>query len=52
MIRPANSAAQPDPVSRRARITISTAAPVMLMTEGMRSTAGLLPSTTQPCISR
>ena len=52
MIRPANSPAQPDPVSRRPMITISATATAMAITDGMRMTAGLVPSTIQPCISR
>ncbi len=52
MISPANSAAQPDPVSCRARMAISPAATTMLSTDGMRMTAGLVPTAIQPCISR
>ena len=52
MIRPANSPAQPDPVSRLPMITISAAATAIAITDGMRKTTGLEPSATQPCISR
>ena len=52
MIRPANSPAQPDPVSRRPMITISTAATAIAITDGMRRITGLEPSATQPCMSR
>jgi len=48
MIRPANSPAQPDPVSRLPMITISTAATVIAITDGTRRSAGLEPSATQP----
>ena len=35
-----------------ARMAISPAATIMLSTDGMRSTAGLVPTVIQPCISR
>jgi hypothetical protein len=52
MISPANSPAQPDPVSRRPTIAVIATAAAMAMTEGMRMTAGLVPTATQPCSSR
>ena len=52
MIRPANSAAQPEPVSRQAIIATRAAAAVIAITEGIRITVGLVPTTIQPCISR
>jgi hypothetical protein len=52
MIRPASSPAQPDPVSRRARTTIMAPAATMPITEGTRMTAGLVPTTIQPCSIR
>ncbi len=51
-IRPANSPAHPDPVSRRPMITIRAAATAMAITEGMRITTGLVPTAIQPCSSR
>ena len=52
MIRPANSPAQADPVSRRATITTSPAATVMKTTEGMRMIVGVEPTAIQQCSSR
>jgi len=52
MIRPANSAAQPEPVSRRARIAVSATAATIASTEGIRSTVGLEPTATQTCMIR
>ena len=49
---PANRPAQPDPVSRRPMITVRATATTMAITEGMRITAGLVPTAIQPCISR
>src|SRR5215467_8551189 len=47
MIRPANSPAQPDPVSRLPMTTISAAATAIAITDGMRRATGLEPSATQ-----
>jgi hypothetical protein len=52
MISPANSPVHADPVSRRASIATSTAAPVIAITEGTRMAAGLVPSFIQPCMNR
>lgn len=49
MIRPANRAAQPDPVSRRAMMATMAAAAAMQITDGTRITAGLVPTAIQPC---
>ncbi len=52
MISPANSAVRPEPVSRRTTIAVIATAAIIAITEGMRSTSGLLPTAAQPCISR
>ena len=52
MTRPANRPAQPEPVSRLVRTATSATATVIAATDGIRSTAGLLPTATQKCMSR
>ena len=52
MTSPANRLAQPEPVRRPVRTATITTAAVIASTDGIRSTAGLLPAAAQTCISR